>query len=87
MANWRTDPAWSLVEYDPQAFATPPPKPTATAELAQPPARCSDYQDGRLIATWYRTLPTPERVVAEMARQADRRRGIVTNRDTRKLGD
>ncbi len=52
--DWRDDPAWRLVEWLPDCFGEPPPKPTPEAELAQPPIWASEIRDGRIVATWHR---------------------------------
>ena len=53
--DWRSDDAWTLVEWSPEHFPEPPTKPTATAELAQPPVWASAYDEkGRIVATWHR---------------------------------
>ena len=55
-ADWRSDPAWQLVEYD-RAFyegREPPAKPTAEAELASPDLWASLYEGNRIVATWVR---------------------------------
>jgi hypothetical protein len=55
-ANWRDDPRWKLVTYDPEAYpdGKPADRPSDDAELAQPVAWCSRYVGRKLVATWAR---------------------------------
>lgn len=62
MPDWRKDERWRLQSFDEAAYANtktkrPPDKPPPTAELANDPAWCSVYRQGRIVATWLRTLP------------------------------
>ena len=58
--DWRDDPRWRLVQCDPEQFAERPEKPTAGAELAQPPLWASLYDESgrRIIASWFRPAVT-----------------------------
>lgn len=58
MPDWRKDERWRLVSWDTDAYKTQPPAmPPKTAEIANDPAWCSVYRQGRIVATWLRTLP------------------------------
>lgn len=61
--DWRDDPGWKLTAYAPELWseADAPDRPTAEAELAQPPVWASLYVDGKMVATWRR----PRVVVGE----------------------
>jgi hypothetical protein len=63
--DWRADPAWELVGYDPAFFAgrEPPARPTEGAELAQPATWASLYDGRKIVATWSR-LPRPSGVTS-----------------------
>jgi hypothetical protein len=71
MVEWRSDPRWRLILYDPERFddvKKVPVTPTPQAELAQPPVWASLYEGNRIVATWWRpSAPTEPRatVVAE----------------------
>lgn len=59
--DWRDDPRWQLVFYDPKYFTASmeiPMRPTAAAELAQPDEWASLYAGRTLVATWSRGLPS-----------------------------
>lgn len=56
--DWRDDPAWKLAAVDRDYWKakgeTPPEKPPAEAELAQPDSWASLYHGRSLVATWSR---------------------------------
>lgn len=58
MSDWRDDAGWVLADSDDEWWKakgeTPPAKPPAGAELAQPPEWASLYDGRRLVATWTR---------------------------------
>lgn len=52
--HWRNEDAWKLVFYSEAHFAkAPPDRPTAAAELSQPPVWASEYHGNRIVATWF----------------------------------
>lgn len=58
--NWREDPGWRVVEYDPELFKDAkrvPSKPTPQAELSTSPVWASLYEGNRIVVTWYRPVP------------------------------
>jgi hypothetical protein len=76
VSDWRSDPGWVLVEYDPEIYPEAPARPTPAAELAQPPLWASEYRRARPVATWFREIPVGEKVRRELARKAARRTGV-----------
>ncbi len=57
--DWRDDPAWRLVFFNPALFtATPGHRPHDKAELAQPGNWASLYHENRIAATWSRLDPS-----------------------------
>lgn len=74
--DWRDDPNWRPVQYDPALYAEAdiPQQPVAAAELATPPVWASLYEGNRIAVTWYRSVaPTGSRatVVVEENRPED----------------
>jgi hypothetical protein len=65
--DWRDDPAWVLVTYDPAHYAPEDlVKPPEKAELAQPPVWASLYDGRRIVATWWRPkAPSPPRATVD----------------------
>lgn len=53
-ADWREDPRWRLIEYDPETFREGDltDQPSPRAELANPPVWASAYDGRRIVATW-----------------------------------
>lgn len=55
VTEWRADPGWKLVHYDPVFFPDgAPTSPTPDAELAVPDSWASVYREHRIVATWER---------------------------------
>jgi hypothetical protein len=62
MTDWRNDPVWRLVVYDPSYWEAPPEKPPNNAELCGDESWASVFdKTGRAVATWNRILPIPLR--------------------------
>ena len=61
MTDWRADPAWSLVSYQPKYWTSTPEKPTAEAELCGNGDWASVFYNHETVATWFRLLPYKKR--------------------------
>lgn len=59
--DWRDDPGWRPVQYDPTLcdWADVPVQPTAAAELATAPFWASLYEGNKIVVTWYRPSIAP----------------------------
>jgi hypothetical protein len=59
--DWRDDPGWRPVQYDPSLCdaADIPKQPTAHAELSTSPIWASLYEGNRIVVTWYRPSVSP----------------------------